>query len=179
MSHYYAMLARKIEGLDRYAKFRAYACDIMEAPYVWGGESIFGADCSGTVCFPLLRLGYDIRVPASVLYERLFIHPVGGYHDRHVAAVFVITDTRRFVGEKFVDPGMPTHVMPVVGEDVVLDAMYGGRCMLRSFDDISRSYVTDDAHLDTRALDWGALQRMHQSGAFKWAVDPEVELLRA
>lgn len=177
MSHYYQMLERKVEALDRYARFRHYATDIMEAPYVWGGESIFGADCSGTVCLPLLKLGYDIRVPASVLFKELFIHRVGGYHDKHVAAVFVVTDTRRFVGDKYVDPGAPTHVMPVVGEETVLDAMWGGTCTLRSWQALELAYVTDDAHIETRAMDWGRAREMHESHAWEWAVDPEVKLM--
>lgn len=58
-------------------KIREIYCDtLMEfsgAPYVWGGSSPFGSDCSGSVCAAVSRaLGKNLRVTADELYRRYF-----------------------------------------------------------------------------------------------------------
>ena len=58
-------------------KIREIYCEaLMEflgAPYVWGGSSPCGSDCSGSVCAAVSRaLGKNLRVTADELYRRYF-----------------------------------------------------------------------------------------------------------
>ena len=43
---------------------------LWHSPYVWGGESIEGTDCSGTISFALYLLGYNIRTTAHGFAEK-------------------------------------------------------------------------------------------------------------
>lgn len=111
------------------SQFRKHALDLVDAPngYEWGKENLAGADCSGTVCYPLIRMGYRIRTTADDLYRRIFTRPV---HDaaaetdpERVLAVFYVM---REKWEKLDGTEMPAgavrHVTPVVGQYVVLHA---------------------------------------------------------
>lgn len=55
---------------------KIYSKTLMEfegAPYVWGGSSPYGSDCSGSVCAAVSRaLGKNLRVTADELYRRYF-----------------------------------------------------------------------------------------------------------
>ena len=50
------------------------------APYVWGGSSPSGSDCSGSVCSAVSRsLGIRLRVTADELYRRFFTENVKSF----------------------------------------------------------------------------------------------------
>ena len=129
-------LKLKREGLDEAAKFRAYALEMLEGEYVWGEETVFGADCSGTVCLPLMLLGYAIRTTADDLYRKVFTEEIGEKEKKDpskIMAVFYLTNTPEVMQERQLPEGYARHVTPVVGEWVVIDANYRkGRIVLRS-----------------------------------------------
>ena len=63
---------------DLAREFRHYAFELVDADqgYEWGKESPAGADCSGTVCYPLIKMGLYIRTTAEELYRKIFpLHP--------------------------------------------------------------------------------------------------------
>ena len=129
-------LKAKRGQLDEAGKFRAYALDIVGGEYAWGKETLFGADCSGTVCLPLMLLGYAIRTTADDLYRKVFTEEVGEKEKKDpskIMAVFYLTNTPAVMKERQLPEGYARHVTPVVGEWVVIDANYRkGRVVLRS-----------------------------------------------
>ena len=116
--------------------FRAYALEMLEGEYAWGKETIYGADCSGTVCLPLMLLGYAIRTTADGLYRKVFTEKVTETEKNDpskIMAVFYLTNTPAMMNERQLPKGYARHVTPVVGEWVVIDANYQkGRIVLRT-----------------------------------------------
>ena len=171
---YYTILENKRAGLDRYDRFRHLATDLMDTNYVWGAENLQGVDCSGSVCLPLLLMRYNIRTTATDLYRRLFVHPVAGHHDKHVAAVFVLTNQDVQHNDRIERAGGATHVMPVVGDRVVVDASWGKPTSLRSFDRVEDMYLRGNTRIEVRALDWGRAQQLSDNLTAQFGVDPVV-----
>ena len=69
--------------------FRYWCLKLVDVLYVWGKENLSGVDCSGTVCFALWMMGYNIRLNAQGLYDEIFVLPVNDYKDNQsVMAVF-------------------------------------------------------------------------------------------
>ena len=53
--------------------YRSLLGQFVGAPYIWGGSSVCGTDCSGSVCACLSRaLDRNIRVTADELYRSFF-----------------------------------------------------------------------------------------------------------
>lgn len=177
---YYQELAIKRAGLDRFDQFRHLATDLADTDYAWGEESLRGVDCSGSVFMPFLMMGYSVRTTATELYRRLFVHPVRGHHEQYVAAAFVITAEDVQHNDRIEHAGGATHVMPVVGEQVVLDAAWDQEAKLKAFNVIEDRYVTRVAHIEYRALDWGRLRKLSEERTALFGVDPIVrEMLAA
>lgn len=88
-------------------KIRKIYCEaLMEfegAPYVWGGSSPLGSDCSGSVCAALSRaLGKNLRVTADELYRRYFTANVFSAkntfaYENFLCAVFFVDGAGRAV----------------------------------------------------------------------------------
>lgn len=176
---YYQELAAKRAGLDRFDQFRHLATDMMDAFYRWAQENLLGTDCSGTICLPLLLMGFSIRTTARDLYQRLFVHPVRGHHERHVAAAFVITTVEVQHNDRIEPAGGVTHVMPIVGNEVVIDAAWGQQVQLRSFRLIEELYNTPTTRVEYRALDWRLLQKLSDERVALHGVDPIVNEIMA
>ena len=151
----------KEQNLTEAEKFRALALQMLEAQYVWGKENLYGSDCSGTVCLPLMLLGYAIRTTADQLYRLVFTDPVREKDKRDfskIIAVFYLTkervaDTRRSME---LPKGYARHVTPVVGEWVVLEANYRrDRVVLRTSRAVNLEYKR---RMNCRAV-WRALNK--------------------
>ena len=88
-------LQTKAAAMTESERFRAYALQMLDAEYAWGKENVFGSDCSGTVCLPLMLPGYSIRTTADTLYRKVFTEAVAA-KDRNdpskIMAVFYLTN---------------------------------------------------------------------------------------
>jgi hypothetical protein len=115
---------QRYEKMTLVEKFRKFALDLEGLPYIWGNENpLTGTDCSGTICYPLLAMGYNIRTTANELFNKLFIdEPNNEYSLKSVMAVFYITEYEKQHGNRVVPKGTAVHVTPVVGLYVVLNA---------------------------------------------------------
>ncbi len=118
-------LQMKIASMSEPQKFRAYALQMLDAQYAWGRENVFGSDCSGTVCLPLMLLGYSIGTTADTLYRRVFTEAVVDRDQNDpskIMAVFYLTNAPAVRRGKELPKDYARHVTPVVGEWVVLEA---------------------------------------------------------
>lgn len=167
--------ASRLDKSSDAEKFRAYAMTLLDAPYVWGQENPTGSDCSGTVCFPLWMLGYNIRVTADVLYKELFIEP-STWDRTKVLAVFYITNVEKNHGGLKVPAGTATHVTPLVGDGVILNAF--DRIRLDTAKSMQDYFTTQNARFETREIDWQKAKQMSYSMKYAWGVDPILQLIR-
>lgn len=81
------------------AVFCAALREFVGAPYVWGGGSPKGSDCSGSVCAALsLAMGKRIRVDADTLFRELFTEDMQGFSEGGLLyAAFFLDGSRRAV----------------------------------------------------------------------------------
>lgn len=175
----------KLHSLNGVAEqFRAYALSMVDADYDAGSENLIAADCSGTVCYPLMRLGYRIRTTADGLYRDVFTMPVEGSvqetdYDR-VMAVFYVTRAAVERWGRTLPAGTARHVTPVVGEYVVVDADGRAdvdRVVLRTAASVRRRYEAIGCYAVWRQIDWEVARRIDAAGTHIWGVDTEIRSL--
>ena len=105
------------------------------ASYIWGGSSVCGTDCSGSVCACLSRaLGRDIRVTADELYRSFFTRtvPNPASLDGGIGAAFFLDRTGRAV-----------HVAGYRGAGCFVNASSietGRKAAVRSYEELCRMY---------------------------------------
>jgi len=170
-------LQRRLEGSGPAVQFRAFASFLLDVPYVWGSENPDGTDCSGTVCFPLWLMGWNIRVTADVLYRQLFTRVVTNDQDMsRLMAVFYLTREARHHVDREVPAGTAIHVTPVVGHNVVLNA--GTTVQLWTARAIREEREAKGCMAEWREINWEAAKRLSDSGKYAWDVDPVLTLIR-
>ncbi len=159
----------KYTGAPEGERFRMFCYKLVDLPYVWGGENgILGSDCSGTICFALYMMGYDVRVAANFLFRNMFTKHVKKHDDlTKIMAVFYLNEN-----------GKATHVTPVVGSYVVLDAD-GTMLRLRTARAVSTQFKKQGYDVVWRELDHAKLDELSLSGKYMYGLDPELELLRS
>lgn len=168
---------RRVDQGPPAERFRAFAMALLDAPYVWGAENPEGSDCSGTVCFPLWCMGFDIRVTADVLYKNLFTLPVADEEDlSKVMAVFYITREARQHFDRMAPANSAVHVTPVVGHNVVLNA--GTRLELATAREIRVYFESRGCDAVWRSIDWEKARAMSDSKQYAWDVDPVLKMIR-
>ena len=149
-------------------RFRMFCYKLIDAPYVWGAENLFGTDCSGTVCWAFYLMGYDVRVSADYLFKHIFTKHVKKHDDlNRILSVFYIDESDKAV-----------HVTPVVGSYVVLDAD-GTMIRLRTARAVSLQHKKYGHDIVWRELDQKALSDVSLSGDYVYGLDPELALLRS
>jgi hypothetical protein len=139
-------------------KYRKFALDLEGLPYRWGSENpLLGTDCSGSVCYPLLAMGYQIRTTADDLMNRLFtITPRAEYTLDKIMAVFYVTRKAKQHGDREVPAGTAVHVTPVVGLYVVLNA--GDPVKLMTAKAVRMWYEKKNCDAVWREIDFQALE---------------------
>ena len=110
LNEYINLFEKKIEKMEnKVRKFKLITLSQLFGKYTWGSENVEETDCSGTVCLPLMILGYPIRVTAARL-EELFKEEATEYSENEVQAIFYFKD------------GKVKHVTPIVGEGMIVNA---------------------------------------------------------
>ena len=73
--------------------------EFYEVPYVWGGQTPEGSDCSGSVCTALsLATGRPVRVTADELYRGFFTEDVSDFSDKNfLYAAFFLDENGRAI----------------------------------------------------------------------------------
>ena len=110
------------------SKFRQWAFRLVDADegYEWGKENPYGADCSGTVCYPLIRMKYFIRTDADELYRKIYTRLVKEKDeldlDRILAVFYVMKKSWKKLDGIIMPAGTIRHVTPVIGRYCVIDA---------------------------------------------------------
>lgn len=164
---------KKARILSFAGQFRKFALDLLDAPYVWGSENMLGTDCSGSVCFPLLCMGYRIRTTAHELMEKIFDDvPSDETSSEKVMAVFYVTNRDVMHGDRKVKKGTAIHVTPVVGKYVVLNA--GNPVRLYTAKQIRLWYEERDCTAVWRELNKENLVYHSEEGDMLWGVDKKV-----
>ena len=93
------------EGKSNAEIFMKLLLEFTGTPYVWGGATTEGSDCSGTVCTALNALfERERRVTADELYRRFFTHPflelphnLAQSYEQRIHALFFLDETGRAV----------------------------------------------------------------------------------
>lgn len=164
---------RKVKTLGMAGRFRKFALDLLDSPYVWGGENMIGTDCSGTVCFPLLCMGFKIRTTADDLMKKIFTDPVKNDLDLDkVMVVFYVTKEKKKHGDRTVEAGTAVHVTPVVGKYVVLNA--GDPVALHTAKQIRLWYEDRDCRAVWRQLNLARLIKHSEEKDMLWGLDKQV-----
>ena len=154
-------LQRKLEASTDAERFRYFVFFMHGAQYVLGRENIFETDCSGAICWPLFLMGYNIRMTAAELFERVFIHhvPMAGTKDywEHVYAVF------------YRQAGTISHIAPIVGRGVIFDAVNPEQpAQLKALEPVFNWYVSAGYEIFFREIDWAAARRIADSETQSW-----------
>lgn len=175
------IVEKKLSHMPIGTAFRMLAGLWNGTEYV-GGTELFmeSADCSGTVCGPLLLLGYNVRVRAIELYNEIFTIPVqvtpSIFEDpERIFALFCITREKRDHYGMYVEPGYVTHVAPVVGRYVVLNASSPGAPTMPITTSSFWEYFNSRGYdVVWRELNRSALFQAHERGDRAWGVDNEL-----
>ena len=164
---------------SRAVQFRHYSLMLVDADegYEWGKETPYGTDCSGTVCFPLIRMGYKIRTTADELYNRLFTFEIEEKDEldlERVVAVFYVMQKpwTKLSGERMA-AGTVRHVTPVVGRYVVVDADWDrDQIILKTAKEVRVGMERKGAAAEWREIDWKTARLL--SGKIFYGPDDEI-----
>jgi len=170
MIEWLQVIKADIARLDRMSaaeKFRYWCLKLVDVPYIWGAENLFGVDCSGTICFSLWMLGFNIRLNAQGLYEQIFVKPVNDYSDNQATMAV-------FYGQNKM-----THVTPVVGRYVILDAVnINDPARLKTTKSVREWYEQRGYKTEWRQIEWDKIKELSKLDKSSWDVDPALKLLR-
>jgi len=155
-------------------RFIYWALKLVGSRYVWGAEHIGATDCSGSVCFPLLMMGYNIRITAQQLHDNLFTKSADIFDKNNPSVVFWRTEKAIQHGEKRVEAGTIVHVTPLIGLSTVLDASWPV-ARIKAFSVIEEEREQTPL---VRAIDMDKLDKLSRSGMWKWGVDDAIRLFR-
>ena len=154
-------LYRKLHAATLPERFRFFALLLEGAAYEPGRENIFATDCSGTLCWPLYCLGYNIRLTAAQFFAQVFTH--------HVP----IADIKDFFGHTYAvfyeRAGAISHVAPIVGRGVILDAVDREQpVMLKAAEPVLNWYNAASYSFYFREIDWTQARKLADSGPRHW-----------
>ena len=148
---------------NRSSEFRYWIRYLIDLPYTWGQENLFGADCSGSICWSLLRMGYNIRTTADGLFRKVFTTRIALDNEDdygRTLAVFYLDLDR-----------IARHVTPVLGRYVVLDAKPEG-LRLDTAINVRMAFESTGYKAIWREINWQHARMLSDSGRESWGVDP-------
>lgn len=124
-SQYVDAIAERLSRMSPAEMYRFWAVHYIDIIYHRDKENfIEQSDCSGTVCGPLWMMGYNIRTHADRLFRELFTERVTDFESPDdIMAVFYETPREQRHLDRNVGPGYITHVAPVVGRYVLVNAV--------------------------------------------------------
>lgn len=148
-------------------RFRWLVSLLIETPYELGAENPFGTDCSGLVCWALMRMGFNLRMNAAGLYDRVFVDEYQGYDRGVPQAAFFLTSREKVI-----------HVAPFVGEGICANAgseqvefrRYVGLCLWFRHN--------REARAERRNMNAKEAEELSRTGQHAWGIDPTEHLLR-
>ena len=175
---YGEIMERRFEACTMRQKFEMLAVDFDNLVYAKGKETpLVEGDCSGAFCGPIYLMGYDIRTTADNLYRYLFIDKVTDFLSRtDIMAVFYITKVEREHFGRMVPPGTATHIAPVVGHYVVINAF--NPIDLWPTASVYECYSNQGFNIEWRKLNMAALEEHHRKKDLLSGPDPLLEKLR-
>lgn len=149
--------------------FRAEALTLIDAPYVWGKETPYGTDCSGTICGPLLDMGWSVRTTADMLFHKFFTLPFEKYDKNAIQAIFFLTEVPYDTADGVRPEGTVRHVCPIMGRWVCLHARYGNDIILARTQDVIKEYEQKQCYPELRNIDLDKLRDL--DGKYLYGVD--------
>ncbi len=122
---------------------------MLGAQYELGRENLFATDCSGTICWPLFCMSFNVRMTAAELFAGVFTHHVPAADIRdywdHTYAVF------------YQRAGVVSHVAPIVGRGVIFDAVERAQpAQLKALEPVAIWYIESGYSVFFREIEWMA-----------------------
>ena len=165
MYEFMKMLKAHLKQMEKKERLAYLVRFLWHSTYSWGHEIIGATDCSGTVCFALYLMGYNIRTTADGIFNNLTIPRallVPGPGD--------LVFWKDAAGKKVV------HVAVFSDDGVLMNA--GPEIVDRTWKSMTTDRARDgQTRYDARALDFAACQKASEDGTMVWGVDPELEPL--
>lgn len=149
-----ALMARHLKSLPLDDRLAYLVHLLWHSPYVWGSEHIGGTDCSGSVCFALYLMGYNVRVTANDIYNMMTKDCLPTVAPGCLA--FWWTKDKKRI----------RHVAVFSDGDIIMNASEDGMVDTYRFNPFTRSI---------KSLDWDKVAQVHNKGIYSWDLDPELK----
>jgi hypothetical protein len=163
-------LQRKLHTATPPERFRLFALLLEGAAYEPGRENIFATDCSGTICWPLFCMGFNLRLTAAELFAQVFTH--------HVDLAYIKDFWEHCYAVFYERAGTVSHVAPIVGRGVILDAVDREQpVMLKAADPVLGWYRDHGYGFYFREIDWERARSLADHGPRHWEREADDMLL--
>ena len=152
------LYANKFDSLPEVAQHRMLQLLLEGARYRLGTENLLSTDCSGVLSWPLLLMGYRVRVTADEFYRIFYTIDYESTHTWRDETLAVF----------YLEGGVATHVSAGVGRQVILDAWDEAHPVeLKDLPTTVTWYREHGYDVKLRGLDWDAMHAiMLSSGAY-------------
>ena len=160
-TYFVGLMKKHLSVLKPNQRFAYLVRLLWGSPYGWGKEVMGDVDCSGSVCWSLYLLGYNIRMTADDFY-RLATNPTDTLPEPGNLCFWWFPTRKRI-----------KHVTVFSDKMVVMDAD-------EHFQDIPVSLeiqTREKQPFEFRKFDWNKLKVMSDTGEFAWGVDSELKPL--